>query len=120
MQIKPIIAVAGAIACMFLEWTAIAAAAPNPPGDAVNYDSQTARSGETFILQAMAEDEADAKTEKDPEANAEEQHMAKTVKPVKTVSVRNTRPRIDRHKDARACLDAGKNEAVIKCANKYR
>lgn len=120
MQIKPIIIVAGAIAWMFLEWTAIAAAAPNPPGDAVNYDGHTARAGETFILQAMAEDETDANTEVAPQAKSEEQDMMKTAKPVTTMSVRNTRPRIDRHKDARACLDAGNNEAVIKCANKYR
>ena len=37
-----------------------------------------------------------------------------------TVSVRNTRPKMDLHKDARACLEAANNKAVIKCANKYR
>lgn len=112
MQIRPIIATAGAIACMLLEWTAIAADAPNPSGDAVNYDSRMARAGEIFILQAMAEDKADAKIGA--------QHMTKTRKPAATVSVRNTRPRIDRHKDARPCLNAGNNAAIIKCAQKYR
>ena len=112
MQIKPIVATAGAIACVLLEWTAIAADAPNPSGDAVNYGGRMARAGEIFILQAMAEDKADAKTD--------EQHMTKTGKPAATVSVRNTRPRSDRHKDARSCLNAGNNAAIIKCAQKYR
>ena len=97
MQIKPIIAAAG-IACMLPEWTAIAADAPNPPSE--------------ILIIAMAEDMAEAK--------AGEQHMTEIAKPATTVSVRNTRPKVDHHKDARACLDAKKNEAVIKCANKYR
>ena len=48
-----------------------------------------------------------------------EQNTTATKKPTTTVKVRNTRPAIDRHKDARACLDAKKNETIIKCANKY-
>ena len=32
----------------------------------------------------------------------------------------NTRPAKDHHKDARKCLDGDKNEAIIKCAQKYR
>jgi len=91
MQIKPILAAAAAVTCMSLQWTAIAADVPNP-------------SGENSSLQAMADDQAGG------------QHM----KPAATVSVRNTRPRTDGHKDVRACLDAGKNDAIIKCANKYR
>ena len=99
MQIKPIIAAAGALACLLLQAAAIAADAANPSGEAV-------------ILQAMAEDQADSEAGK--------RHMTKMEKPATTVSVRNTRPKTEHHKDARACLDLGKNEAVIKCANKYR
>ena len=86
MQIKSIIAAAGALACLFLEGTAIAADAPTA---SVN-------------------------------AASEQQDMTKAGKPAATVSMRNTRPHTERHKDARACLDAGKNQAIIKCANKYR
>lgn len=86
MQIKSIIAAACALACLFLEATAIAADAPTP---SVN-------------------------------AASEQQDMTKAGKPAATVSIRNTRPHSERHKDARACLDAGKNQAIIKCANKYR
>jgi len=46
--------------------------------------------------------------------------MAQPSKPDAPVAVRNTRPKTDRHRDARACLDAGNNAAIIKCANKYR
>lgn len=120
MQIKPVIAAAGVIASMLLNLSAIAAGAPKPSGDAMNYDGQVASTGEIFILQAMAEDEADAKTGKALEAKAEEQRMQKSGKPAPTVSVRNTRPKTDHHKDARACLDARNNEAIIKCAGKYR
>ena len=87
MQIKPILAAVGAVACMSHEWTAVAADAPHP-------------SGENSSLQAMADDKAGAKTEE------------RDMKPAATVSVRNTRPRTDHHKDVRACLDAGKNEAI--------
>jgi hypothetical protein len=66
-------------------------------------------SGGIFSFQAMAED-----------TKFEEEGMAKNSKRDITVSVRNTRPATDRHKDARRCLDAGKNEAISKCANKYR
>jgi len=48
-----------------------------------------------------------------------ERNTTATKKPTATVKVRNTRPAADHHKDARACLDAKKNETIIKCANKY-
>ena len=48
-------------------------------------------------------------------AKAEEMSAART-----TVLVRNTRPQVDRHKDARACLKAGSNEAIARCSRKYR
>ena len=120
MQIKPIIAVAGAIACIALEWPAIAAGAPIPSGAAVNNVGEIASAAEHFVLQAMAEDDADANSDAAPEAKSEEQDISETGKPAAVVSVRNTRPRIDRHRDARACLDAGNNLAIIKCAEKYR
>jgi len=120
MQIKPIIAAAGAVAFIFLGWAAVTAAAPIPSGAAVNHVDEFASGGEIFTLQAMAEDEAEVKTETMPEAMSKEQDMSKTEKPVTSVSVRNTRPRVDRHRDARVCLDAGNNLAIIKCAEKYR
>jgi hypothetical protein len=49
-----------------------------------------------------------------------EDGMAKNSKRDITVSVRNTRPANDHHKDARKCLDAYKNEAIIKCAEKHK
>ena len=66
-------------------------------------------SGGILSLQAMAED-----------TRFGEEGMAKNSKRDITVSVRNTRPATDRHKDARRCLDAGKSAAISKCANKYR
>jgi hypothetical protein len=51
---------------------------------------------------------------------AAQDEMMKSENPAATVTVRNTRPKVDRHKDARACLEAANNKAVIKCANKYR
>lgn len=116
MQIKSILAAAVAIAFMIQGWAAIAAA----------QDSRNA--SEIFILQAKTGDMPETKTEGKPEVKSEDvpeaasdgQPMTKLQKPVTTVSVRNTRPRTDRHKDARACLDAGNNAAIIRCAQKYR
>jgi hypothetical protein len=116
MQIKSILAAAVAIAFMIQGWTAIAAAQ-----DSLN-------ASEIFILQAKAGDmpetntegKAEVNSEDVPEAASEGQPMTKPQKPVTTVAVRNTRPRTDRHKDARACLDAGNNESIIRCAEKYR
>ena len=45
---------------------------------------------------------------------------ADSTKAKRKVAVRNSRPRDDHHKDARACLKAGTNEAVIRCSRKYR
>jgi len=86
MQIKPILAVITALACLLLECTAIAA---DP--------------------RAMTED-----------TKFGEETMSKNGKRAITASVRNTRPAIDRHKDARHCLDGGKNKAIIECAQRYR
>ena len=120
MQIKPIIVAAGVLACILLEWPAVAAGVPIPSLAAVNYVGQIATSGENLILQAMAEDDSDAQTEATPEAMSEEQDTTETGKPAAGVSAHSTRPRINRHRDARACLDAGNNLAIIKCAEKYR
>ena len=120
MQIKPINAAAGAVAFILLGWLSVAAAAPIPSGATVNHAGETTSAGEIFTLQAMAEDDAGAKTEAMPEAMSKEQDMSKAEKPVTSVSVRNTRPRVDRHRDARVCLDAGNNLAIHKCAEKYR
>ena len=49
-----------------------------------------------------------------------EDGMAKNSKRDIADSHHNTRPAKDHHKDARKCLDQGKNEDVIKCARKYR
>jgi hypothetical protein len=98
MQIKSILAAAVAVGCMAAAWT----------GNA-----------------AMSEEKINATLENDPEAKSAGEPMtteplAQSSKPETPLAVRNTRPKLDRHKDARACLEAGKNEAIIKCANKYR
>ena len=49
-----------------------------------------------------------------------EDGMAKNSKRDIADSPRKVRPVADHHKDIRACLDAGKSGAVIKCANKSR
>ena len=73
---------------------------------------------------ALSEDKGNATTEKDPEARSSGEPV--TAEPMAQSSksalqtMRNTRPKADRHRDARACLEAGKNEAIIRCANKYR
>jgi hypothetical protein len=69
------------------------------------------------MLAAMSEDKPGEKT---GQADAAEQQMANTGTAPATKPVRNTRPKIDRHRDARACLDKADIKAVIKCANKYR
>ena len=66
-------------------------------------------SGAIFGVQAIAED-----------TKFSEDGVAKNSKRDIAGSVRNTRPANDHHKDARKCLDGDKNEAVIKCAQKYR
>ena len=66
-------------------------------------------SGALFGMQAIAED-----------TKFSEDGMAKNSKRDIADSERNSRPAIDRHKDARHCLDGGKNKAIIVCAQKYR
>lgn len=104
MQIKPIIATAAALACLLPVWTAIAANTPNPSSDAMPEETPAGTTGQA------------------PQVMPEEQPMTKMEmeKPAAAVKMRNTRPKKDRHKDARACLEAVNNKAVIKCANKYR
>ena len=135
MQIKSIMTVAGAVACIFLEWPAIAAGAPNPPGIAVNHDDQIATASKYFISQAAAEDdvvetieidagaiakdEANTQTGETPETSIEQPQMA-TPKPAVALPDRSTRPRVNHKKDARVCLGAGDNLAIIKCAEPYR
>ncbi len=120
MQIKPIIAAAVAIACIFLGWPAIAAGAPNPSGAAVNHDRESAAAGDTFVSQATIEEESIPTTEIAPTANPGEQTIPTTAKPVENVVIQSGRPRVERHRDARACLAAGNNVAIIKCAEKFR
>jgi hypothetical protein len=66
-------------------------------------------SGATFSVQAIAEI-----------SKFSEDGMAKNSKRDISDSGPNTRPAKDHHKDARKCLDKDQNEAVIKCAQKYR
>ena len=62
-----------------------------------------------FSVQAIAEN-----------TKFSEDGMAKNSKRDIADSVHNTRPAKDHHRDARKCLDGDKNEAIIKCAQKYR
>ena len=117
MQIKPIIGAAGALACLISGWAAVAANAPIASGAALNLDGRITRAGEILTVAAMSEDTTQAKT---GQADPAEQDMANTGKAPATTSIRNTRPKFDRHKDARACLNEANNNAIIKCANKYR
>ena len=66
-------------------------------------------SGAIFSMPAIAEN-----------SKFSEDGMAKNSKRDIADSVRNTRPAKDHHRDARKCLDGAKNEAIIKCAQKYR
>ena len=112
MQIKSTLAAAVAITFMIQAWTAGAA------------DQDSRDASEIFILQERTEDMPKAKTEVKsedvPEDATGEQPMTKPRKQMKPVSVRNTRPQKDAHKDARTCLKARKNELIIRCAQKYR
>ncbi len=92
MQMKSINVAAVVFACMLAPCTAFAADAVSPA--------------------AMPEADAEMKSASPP--------MAQATEPAAGMTVRNTRPKVDRHKDARACLESGDNKAVIKCANKYR
>jgi hypothetical protein len=99
MQIKPILA--AAVAAAFMASASAAFAADEAP-------------------EMKTETKAEVKSEDVVEGKTEEQPLQKARKVDTTVSVRSTRPQNEPHKDARACLDAGNNEAVIKCAEKYR
>ena len=112
MQIKSIITAAGALACLMSGWATVAAT-----GAALNLDSRIAWAGEILTIAAMSEDQADAKI---GQADPAEQDMANTGNAPATTSIRNTRPKIDRHRDARVCLNEANIKAIIKCANKYR
>lgn len=79
-----------------------------------------AAAGFVVLLPGPTAGAADMDTEPAPQAAPAQDATMKTETPAATVSVRNTRPKVDRHKDARACLDAVDNKAIIKCANKYR
>ncbi len=92
MQIKPFIAAAGASACLLLIWPAFAQDTPAATGEPQAEEAQSAMS-DPEAAPAMAEQDA---------------------------PIRNTRPKLERHRDARACLEAGDNLAIIRCANKYR
>jgi hypothetical protein len=110
MQIKPILAAAGAGACMFLGWSALVVAASNDGQSAVE---------EILITQAAAEGEPVEQTEIAPQPMSGGQEMTAAEKPA-AIPIRSGRPRVERHRDARVCLDAGNNLAIIKCAEKYR
>ncbi len=111
MQMKPIFTAAGTIACLLLGWPAVVVAAPSDNGQSA--------AEEIYIMQATAEDESIEQTEIAPQPMSGGQEMAVEGKPA-AVSLRTSRPRVDRHRDARACLEAGNNLAIIKCAEKYR
>jgi len=119
MQIKSIAVAAGALACMVLAYSIFAAGARDVSG-AASSDDRTAMPGEMVRLAAMSEEKAGLKTGQASQGLPAQQDMANAEKPAAAVSVRNTRPKMDRHKDARACLEAANNKAVIKCANRYR
>jgi hypothetical protein len=69
----------------------------------VTYGGRTASASEKFLLQAAAADQ--------PEATKESPPAVATAAPPR-------RPRS--HADARTCLDAADNAAVMRCAEKYR
>mgnify|MGYP001302727661 CR=1 FL=1 len=118
MQIKSILAAAVATAFMIQGWSAIAAQGSHNAGEIIMLAAKAAKAVE--MPMTPTEDKTEVKPEGAPGAASEAQPMAKPEKQQTTVSVRNTRPRVDPHKDARACLDAGNNEAIIRCAEKYR
>lgn len=71
--------------------------------------------GATAVVACLSGAQAIAEDSKFPEDG-----MAKNSKRDIATQARDTRPANDRHKDARKCLDEDKNEAIIKCAQKYR
>jgi hypothetical protein len=92
MQIKPIFAIAGAVAGMLLGCSGLVAAAQDEPVEQTEITPQPKPGGQEMM--------------------AEEKPAA--------IPIRSGRPRVERHRDARVCLDAGNNVAIIKCAEKYR
>lgn len=70
----------------------------------VTYDGRSASASEKFVLQAGAADKVVAKGESRPAV----------------VSAARPHGRSRGHRDARTCLDAANNAAVIRCAEKYR
>ena len=108
MQIRSIPATLVAFAFVLASGVSIAAEqnSSNSTNTDENFEAKTAAKAEV-----RSRDVADAA----PKAES----SRKTAKPTRTTSVRNTRPQVDGHKDARACLKAGSSEAIIRCSQKY-
>ena len=102
---------AAAVACAFLLAGGAAFAAEQDK-------SKSTKADENF--EAKTAGKAEVRSRDVADAAPEAQSTMKATKPMRTVTVRNTRPPGDRHKDARACLNAGTNEAIIRCSRKYR
>jgi len=108
MQIKSISA--SVVAFAFLLAGDVASAAEQNSANSTSAD-------ENFEAKTAAKAEVRSRDVADSAPQAES--SIKTTKPTRTTSVRNTRPQTDGHKDARACLKAGSNEAIARCARKY-
>jgi len=109
MQINSIPAVAIAFALLLVSVGAIAAEQNNP---------KSTKADDTFEAKTAGKPEVRSRDVADPAAEAES--STKATKSTRTVKVRNTRPQVDHHKDARECLKAGSSEAIARCSRKYR
>ncbi len=108
MQIKSISTTLVAFAFLLAGGVAIAAE---------QNSSNSTRADENFEAKTAAKAEVRSRDVADAAPQAES--SMKTTKPTRTISVRNTRPQVDGHRDARACLKAGNSEAIIRCSQKY-
>lgn len=103
MQIKSLLTAAVAVAWMVVGGFANAA---------IEHEQDA---GAIFTLQAATEESPEAQPAEMNAPETEQEAAVQTAMPV-----RRTRPRNYSHKDARVCLDAGDNAAIIRCAEKYR
>jgi hypothetical protein len=114
MSIKPTIAAAGTVAWLLLYGPAFAEDAADAPE--MQSDGQAV---ETVDISATAAADEPAVAPA-PQPAPEPMDMAEPERPAASVILRTGAARGKGHRDARACLEAADNAAIIKCAEKYR
>jgi hypothetical protein len=119
MPIKPIIAAASTVAWLLLSGPVFAEDAPD--ASEMQSDGQSVETVETVDISATAAASADEPAAAPaPQPAPQAMDMADPERPAAKVILRTGAARGKGQRDARACLEATDNAAIIKCAEKYR